>query len=101
MGSVRRSIVFSGVERYGSLLLLVGSTAVLARLLTPAEIGASAVVNAIVTVIAASFQEFGGANFLIQKRELARRSIRTAFTIMFCLSAATAAVLVFSGELIA
>jgi O-antigen/teichoic acid export membrane protein len=86
MSAIHRSIIFSAVERYGSLLLFLVSTAVLSRLLTPSEFGIYAVINAIVAVITASFQEFGGANYIIQKRSLSERSIRTAFTIAFCIS---------------
>jgi O-antigen/teichoic acid export membrane protein len=86
MTSIHRSILFSGLERYGSLLLFVFSTAALSRLLTPVEFGIYAVTNAVVTVISASFQEFGGANYLIQKPVLAEQNIRTAFTITFGIS---------------
>jgi hypothetical protein len=68
---VDRSIFFSAVERYGSLALLLVSAADLLRLLTPREFG-------IYAVIIAVSQEFGGANYLIQKRSLSRRNIRTA-----------------------
>jgi O-antigen/teichoic acid export membrane protein len=86
MTSIHRSIFFSAVERYGSLLLFLFSTAALSRLLTPGEFGIYAVINAIVAVITASFQEFGGANYLIQKKLLSEQNIRTAFTITFCVS---------------
>jgi O-antigen/teichoic acid export membrane protein len=86
MTAIHRSIIFSAVERYGSLLLFLVSTAVLSRLLTPSEFGIYVVINAVVAVITASFQEFGGANYLIQKRGLSQRNIRTAFTITFCIS---------------
>ena len=46
---IHRSILFSALERYGSLFVFVASTAVLSRLLTPREYGIYAVVNAIVT----------------------------------------------------
>jgi len=93
MTSVPRSIFFSAVERYASLALFLVATAVLSRLLTPKEFGTYAVVNALTAVIGASFQEFGGANYLIQKRELSLASIRTAFTIMLGTSALVGAVL--------
>ncbi len=70
MSSVQRSIFFSAIERYGGLLLFFISTAILSRLLTPTEFGIYAVVNAVVAIFAASFQEFGGANYLIQKAGL-------------------------------
>ena len=86
MTSIHRSIFFSGIERYGSLLLFLFTTAALSRLLTPVEFGVYAVTNAVVAVISASFQEFGGANYLIQKKMLSEENIRTAFTITFGIS---------------
>lgn len=86
MNLVQRSIIFSAVERYGSMLFLLLSIAILSRLLTPEEFGIFAIVNALTTVTASSFQEFGGANYLIQKASLSRRNIRTSFTITFCMS---------------
>jgi O-antigen/teichoic acid export membrane protein len=81
MTSIHRSLFFSGVERYGSFLLFLLSTAALSRLLTPVEFGIYAVTNAIVVIISGSFQEFGGGNYLIQKKLLSEGDIRTAFTI--------------------
>src|SRR6202048_5047813 len=86
MTPIHRSIFFSAVEPYGSLLLFLFSTAVLSRLLAPGEFGIDAVINAVVAVITASFQEFGGANYHIQKKALSQQNIRTAFTITFCIS---------------
>ena len=86
MNLVHRSIFFSAIERYGSLSFFLVSTAILSRLLTPEEFGVYALVNALTAVITASFQEFGGENYLIQKPSLSDQNIRTAFTIIFCLS---------------
>ncbi|MGN6284164.1 MAG: oligosaccharide flippase family protein [Afipia sp.] len=86
MNLVQRSIIFSAAERYGSMLFLLLSIAILSRLLTPEEFGVFAIVNALTTVTAASFQEFGGANYLIQKASLTRQDIRTSFTITFGMS---------------
>jgi O-antigen/teichoic acid export membrane protein len=93
MSVVQRSILFSATERYGSLLLFIVATAVLSRLLSPQEFGVFAVVNAVTAVIAASFQEFGGPNYLIQKRELSPRDVGSAFTITFGISVAIALLL--------
>jgi O-antigen/teichoic acid export membrane protein len=86
MTSIHRSLFFSGVERYGSSLLFLVSTAALSRLLTPVEFGIYAVTNAVVIIVGNSFQEFGGANYLIQKKVLLEEHIRTAFTIIFGIS---------------
>ena len=87
MSLVHRSLFFSALERYGTVSIFLISTAVLSRLLTPEEFGIFAIVNAITMVVAASFQEFGGANYLIQKPSLSEQDIRTAFTITFGMSA--------------
>jgi O-antigen/teichoic acid export membrane protein len=100
MTAIHRSIFFSAVERYGSLLLFLFSTAALSRLLTPSEFGIYAVINAVVAVIAASFQEFGGSNYLIQKKVLSEQNIRTAFTITFCISIVIGLALFFCRDLL-
>ncbi|QPF86540.1 oligosaccharide flippase family protein [Bradyrhizobium genosp. L] len=99
MKSVYRSILLSAIDRYGSLLFFVVSTAILARLLTPAEFGIYAVANALTTIVSTSFQEFGGSNYLLQKPSLSEQSIRTAFTVIFGISAVfTATIFLLRGE---
>lgn len=98
MSSVQHSIFFSAIERYGSFLLFLISTAILSRLLTPSEFGVYAVVNAIILILTTSFQEFGGANYLIQKQELSPSNIRTAFTIVFGISALLGLVLYLAAD---
>ena len=90
MRPVQRSILFSALDRYIGLLLVFVATAVLARLLSPEEFGIYAVVNAITSIIAACFQEFAGASYLVQKRELSRTHVQTTFTITLMISAVTA-----------
>lgn len=100
MNAVQRSILFSAADRYGSLVLFFVATAVLSRLLSPAEFGVYAVVNAIALVIAAAFQEFGGGNYLIQKHDLSAEDVRSAFTITFIISCAISILLfVFADSL--
>jgi O-antigen/teichoic acid export membrane protein len=101
MKHVYHSILFSALDRYGSLLFFLVSTGILARLLTPREFGIYAVVNALATIVATSFQEFGGANYLIQKPSLSQQNIRTAFTIVFAISAAFTVMLFVLRDLIA
>jgi O-antigen/teichoic acid export membrane protein len=93
MNLLHRSILFSAVERYGSLVFLLVSIAILSRLLSPEEFGVYAIVSALTAVVATSFQEFGGANYLIQKPSLTEGDIRSAFTITFFLSALLAVAL--------
>ncbi|QQO23313.1 oligosaccharide flippase family protein [Bradyrhizobium diazoefficiens] len=101
MRPVQRSILFSALDRYVGLLLVFAATAVLARLLSPEEFGIYAVVNAVTSIIAACFQEFAGASYLIQKRELSRANVQTTFTITLALSAVTAFILFMLAQPIA
>jgi O-antigen/teichoic acid export membrane protein len=101
MNRVYHSIFFSALDRYGTLLFFLVSTGILARLLTPTEFGIYAVVNAMTTIVATSFQEFGGANYLIQKPSLSQQNIRTAFTIVFAMSATFTVTLFILRDLIA
>ncbi len=100
MNAVQRSIFFSALERYASLLLFLVSIGILSRLLTPKEFGIYAVVLAITSVFSASSQEFGGANYLIQKDSLSEVNVRTAFTITFGLSAAIGLLLYLLGGVV-
>src|ERR1700737_2644756 len=87
MERLHRSIFFSGVERYGSACFFLVSTAILSRLLTPEEFGIYTAVSALTAPATACSQEFGGANYLIQKAALSEQDVRTAFTITYCMSA--------------
>ncbi|MGO4509325.1 polysaccharide biosynthesis protein [Bradyrhizobium sp. MOS001] len=100
MNAVQRSIFFSALERYASLLLFLVSIGILSRLLTPKEFGIYAVVLAITSVFSTSSQEFGGANYLIQKASLSEVNVRTAFTITFGLSVAIGLLLYLLGGVV-
>jgi O-antigen/teichoic acid export membrane protein len=98
MKRIHQSLLLSALDRYGSLIFFLASTAILARLLTPKEFGICALVSAVTTIAAASFQEFGGANYLVQKPSLSEQNIRTAFTVIFGMSVAfTVALLLLLG----
>lgn len=58
--------------------LTIGSTAVLARLLTPADFGYMAMAS-VVTEFAGLFASFGFTNILIQRRRISRLQVDTVF----------------------
>ena len=80
MVSIRRSLAISFLRRYTGMAVGVVSTIVLARLLTPEEIGLYAVVASL-TPIANHIREFGVGRYLIQTTELTEDNVRTAFTL--------------------
>ena len=78
MTTVRRALALSFIERYFSIVLALGSNMVLARLLTPEQIGVYSVSLAVIGV-AHVLREFGVGNFLIQQKDLHDDHVRTAF----------------------
>lgn len=78
MSSVRRALLFSFVERYALIVLSLASNILIARLLTPEEIGIYSVSLAVIG-IAQVIRDFGIGNFLIQEKQLTEDHVRTAF----------------------
>jgi O-antigen/teichoic acid export membrane protein len=77
MTGVRRALLFSFAERYALILINLASNLLIARLLTPAEIGVYSVTLAVMS-IAQVLRDFGVASYLIQEKELTDDHIRTA-----------------------
>ncbi|HZD26258.1 MAG TPA: oligosaccharide flippase family protein, partial [Alphaproteobacteria bacterium] len=75
--SVRRSTYFSFGSRQLGVLVNFAATVVIARLLTPAEIGVFAVSAAFV-MISQVIRDSGIGSYLIQERNLSRERIRSA-----------------------
>jgi len=80
MTSVRRALAISMAERYVLIGIALIGNMLLARLLTPEEIGIYSVSLAIIG-IAQVLRDFGIGSFLIQKKDLSEGHIRTAFGI--------------------
>lgn len=85
MANIRRSLAFSTLDSYLSLMLQLGSTVVLSRLLTPEETGIFAVATVFAS-LASTFRDFGVAEFLIQEKSLTADKIRAALTVNIAIS---------------
>ena len=77
---VRKSASITIVTRYSMLVISVGATMVLARLLTPAEIGLFSLA-AIFVNLAHSVRGFGVGQYIVQEKDLTTDRLRTAFGI--------------------
>ncbi|WP_275098472.1 lipopolysaccharide biosynthesis protein [Sedimenticola hydrogenitrophicus] len=99
MTSIRNSLAVSFLDKYSSLVLQTLSTLILARLLTPEEIGIYSL-GAVIIGFAQMLRDFGVSNYLVQEKDLTRERIRTAFgvTLLIAWSAATL-LLIFSDSL--
>lgn len=78
--STRRALAFSFLDRYSGLLLAIGSSMVIARLLTPAQIGVFSVTMVLLSFISA-MRDMGAGQYIVQERELTPNRIRAAWTV--------------------
>lgn len=92
MTTVRKAIAISFAQTYTSMVLRVASTIILARLLTPEEIGTFSVVVVLVN-LAHILRAFGVGQYLIQEKELTRDRMRAAFGVSLFIACTIAGVL--------
>lgn len=85
MSRVRRSLLLSAMGNNFGLVLQIVVTMVLARVLTPAEMGVFGVA-AVFAALASTFRDFGVAEFLIQERTVDDDCVRAALTVNIAVS---------------
>lgn len=100
MGTVRKSILLSAADKYFSQMLLVVTTMVMARTLTPVETGLYVVANSVL-MLADNFRTFGVGIYVVQTPELRPATLRSAFTVTFLLSLAMMAAILATADRIA
>jgi O-antigen/teichoic acid export membrane protein len=77
---LRSALFFSFAEKYTLLLLGMGGSMVIARLLTPAEIGLYSV-GAVLVGLAQAVRDFGVGPYLTQEKELTMEKMRAALAV--------------------
>lgn len=85
--SVRRALALSFAERYVLMALALFGNILVARMLTPHEIGIYSVSVAVIGV-AQVLRDFGIGSFLIQEKNLDDDHVRTAFAFMLIIGGA-------------
>ncbi|HSV51243.1 MAG TPA: lipopolysaccharide biosynthesis protein [Burkholderiaceae bacterium] len=78
--STRKALAFSFLDRYSGLLLAIISSMVLARLLTPAEVGIFSVTMVLLSYLS-SLRDLGAGQYLLQEKELTQERIRATWTV--------------------
>lgn len=92
MASVKKSLAISFADKYSVMLIQLVATLVLARLLTPEDVGLFSV-GAVIVGFAHVIRDFGVVNYLIQEKELTTERIRSAFGVTLVISWGIAVVL--------
>lgn len=100
MASVRKSLVISFADKYSVMMIQFVSTLILARLLTPEEIGIFSL-GAVIIGFAQMLRDFGVSTYLVQERDLTRSRIRTAFGVTLVIAWLAALSLLSVSSLIA
>ena len=85
MSKTRRAVYLSAVARYSDMIVQFVSVMVIARLLTPEEIGIFSISLAVIA-LAQTLREFGLGAYVVQERELDRARIRSAFGVALVLA---------------
>jgi O-antigen/teichoic acid export membrane protein len=100
VGSVRKSLLVQLADSYVGLVLQITSAAIIARILTPTEIGVFSVA-AVLVAMASQFRDFGLGEYLIQAKELTDRKVRAAFAANIITSWSMALVLLLASWAVA
>jgi O-antigen/teichoic acid export membrane protein len=77
---IRKSLVLSYLDRYASLVINIASSMVIARLLTPADIGVFSVTMVLLTFVA-SMRDMGAGVYLVQEKEITIDRIRAVWAV--------------------
>jgi O-antigen/teichoic acid export membrane protein len=85
MSESRQAILYSVLNQYSLQIISFISVAVLARLLTPAEIGVFAVATSI-AFLAIEIRAFGVSEFLIREKEIDQEKIMSVIGVMIIMS---------------
>jgi O-antigen/teichoic acid export membrane protein len=78
--STRTSLFFSFLDRYASLVVTVASSMVIARLLTPADIGVFSVTMVLLMYVS-TIRDMGAGQYLLQEKELTIDRIRAVWAV--------------------
>lgn len=94
--SIRKSIFFSFLDRYASLAVNVIGSMIIARLLTPTEIGVFSITMALLMLVS-TVRDMGAGQYLIQERELTEERIGSVWAVQLCLGLGLACVVLLAG----
>lgn len=92
MNTIKKSLLISFAEKYSSIIIQLVSAIVIARLLTPEEIGIFSV-SVVVVGFAHMIRDFGVSNYIVQEKNLTQARIRSAFTVTTIIAWGAAALL--------
>lgn len=100
MTKLRTALIWSFAERYASLIITISTTLVLARILTPTQIGIFSLCAAF-TAIAGILRDFGVSEYLIQEKDLSKEKIQAALGVALLVAWTIGTIVFFARRFIA
>ncbi|AUM13607.1 hypothetical protein Kalk_14775 [Ketobacter alkanivorans] len=85
MSEMRQAIFYSMLNKYSLQVISFISIAILARLLTPEEVGVFAVATSL-AFVATSLRTFGVGEYLVRERSIDRQKVKTVVGVMVIMS---------------
>lgn len=79
--STRRALAFSFLDRYSGLLIAIATSAIIARLLTPKELGTFSI-TMVVLSFAGAIRDMGAGQYIVQEKEITQERLRAAWTVL-------------------
>lgn len=100
MTGIRRALAWTAVDRYLHLAIGIVQVAAMSRLLTPHEVGISAIGYSVLAM-ADTLRDFGATSYLIQRREVTTEALRTTFTLLLGTTLLLVGAIVFAAPFVA
>ncbi len=100
MSRVRKAVFHSSMAQYGLRLIGLASTMLVARLLTPEQLGTYAIASAVVMLLS-EFKLLGAADYLVREAELSEGKIRRALGLTMIISWGLGVAVALSGPWLA
>jgi O-antigen/teichoic acid export membrane protein len=97
--NIRRALLLSFASEYSVTIIGLVSSIIIARLLTPEEIGLFSV-GAAAVAIAHTLRDFGVPTYIVQEAELTYRRLQTAYTLMLAAGWTLGIILLASAQFI-
>lgn len=100
MSQVRKALLYSAINQYAFQIISFVSVAILARLLTPEEIGIFAVASSI-AFLATSLRSLGVSEYLVREKAIDQQKVRSVVGLMIIMSWGLAFILIIAAAWIA
>lgn len=98
--SARRTLLISYIDRYASIIVGFAASIIIARLLTPVEVGIFSVSMVLVGFLS-PFRDFGASQYVIQCKELNPEVLSSTRAIQYVLGLLLALIILGSSSLVA